>query len=82
MTLYEAESGDFLLNEAEEKVMKAMRNLDKAWKNYNKTPHDNHLILYAGAGGCGIRVSTPSVENEIESYQHITCDGGDGGDKF
>ena len=80
--LYEAESDDFLLEEDEEKIMRAMRNLSKLWKDYKSKSGGNRLILFTGGAGCSIRIDSPSYSNEIESYQHITCDGGDGGDVF
>lgn len=80
--LYESESDDLLLEEEEEKIMRTMRKLDKLWKEYKSKSGGNRLILFAGGAGCSIRIDSPSSSNEIESYPHITCDGGDGGDVF
>jgi hypothetical protein len=79
--LYESEAGDFLLSEKEEKIMRAMERLDKLWKDYKNSPQENHLILFCG-GDCSIRVNSPSKDHEIASYEHITAEGGDGGDIF
>ena len=79
--LYESKSNDFLLSESEEKIMRAMRRLDKLWKDYKNSPQENHLILFGG-NGCSIRIGSPSKDNEIEGFPHITADGGDGGDSF
>jgi hypothetical protein len=75
--LYEAKVDDFLLEEGEEKIMRAMRNLNKLWKNYG-----DRLILFGGASGVSIRVDKPSANHEIESYDFIRTDGGDGADNF
>lgn len=80
--LYESESEDFLLEEDEEKIMRAMRKLNKLWAAYKAKSGGNRLILFTGGAGCSIRIDSPSSHNEIESYEHITCDGGDGGDVF
>lgn len=74
--LYEAEVDDFLLTEHEEKVMRAMRGLNKLWNQ-----KQNRLILFCGMD-CTIRINKPSYDHEIESFDRITCDGGDGSDKF
>lgn len=75
-------NGDALLTEHEEKIMRAMRQLNKHWKEYKDKCGDNNLILFAGGTGCSIRYKEPSGDNEIESYPFIRCDGGDGGDIF
>jgi len=80
--LYEAKSDDFLLEEDEEKIMRAMRKLNKLWKDYKSRPGGNRLILFTGGTGCSIRIDTPSADNVLETYASITCDGGDGGDYF
>jgi len=79
--LYESEARAFLLTEKEEKIMRAMRRLDKLWKDYKNNPQENHLILFGG-GGTSIRINSPSKDHEIETYANITSEGGDGGDYF
>lgn len=55
--LYEMKSagnnytGDALLTEDEEKIMRAMRRLNNLWKNYNHNGGSN-LILFAGGDNC------------------------------
>jgi len=80
--LYESDVSDFLLSEKEEKIMRAMRRLDRLWKDYKNHPQENHLILFGGGTGCSMRVNSPSSDHEIESYSFITAEGGDGGDTF
>jgi hypothetical protein len=79
--LYESEKDSHLLEPCEEEIMKAMRKLDDLFRKYKKRPGGNRLILFCGSD-CTIRINTPSSENIIESYPNITCDGGDGADKF
>lgn len=79
--LYEADSEDFLLTEEEEKIMRSVRRLNELWKKYKAKPDNNRLILFAGCD-VSIRIGTPSADNIIETYEHITCDGGDGSDTY
>ena len=86
--LYEMKSacnthtGDVLLTEDEEKIMRAMRRLDMLWRKYKDKGGDNNLILFAGGSGCSIRYGTPSGDNEIENFPFVRCEGGEGGDAF
>lgn len=73
---------DAVLDYEEEEIMKQMRKLNALWKNYKKKPKGNRLILYCGGTGCSMRLESPSANKVIEVYEHITCDGGDGGDHF
>lgn len=82
MFIYDGTHKDFELTEQEEKIMAAMRKVNTLWKAYKKKPRGNKLILYCGGTGCDIRYETPSSENVIDNFGDITCDGGDGGDKF
>jgi hypothetical protein len=79
--LYEAESDDYLLTKEEDSIVRAMRRLNSMWKKYKSKPGNNNLILFCGAD-CSIRYGTASADNAIETIEHITCDGGDGGDDF
>lgn len=79
---YETVVDDFLLTEEEEKIMRAMRRLDSMWKKYKDKPQGNRLILFCGGAGCSIRINKPSSDYELESYNNITNDGGDGADEF
>jgi hypothetical protein len=75
--LYEAGVDDFVLEEGEEKIMRAMRKLDKLWSQYG-----GRLILFGGSTALSIRVDRPSADHEIETFPSIKTDGGDGGDNF
>ena len=77
--LYEMKNKDVLLTLEEEKIMRALRRLNTMWKKYKSKPEGNKLILYCGMG-CDVRYSEPFVDNVIEAFEHITCDGGDGSD--
>ena len=79
--LYESKVGDFLLNEREEKIMRTLRRLNSLWKDYKNHKSENHLILFCGSD-CSIRVNSPSSDHEIETFEYITSEGGDGGDIF
>lgn len=79
--LYEADADDFLLTDEEESIMRAMRRLNTLWKKYKSKPGNNNLILYCGMD-CSIRYGSPSADYAIETFEHITCDGGDGGNSF
>lgn len=78
---YESEVDAYILESDEEDIMKCMRKLDSLFKKYKKKPGGNRLILFGGSE-CSIRINKPSSDCTIETYPNITCDGGDGGDKF
>lgn len=82
MFVYEGKHKDFELTEQEEKIMGAMRKVNELWKAYKKKPGGNNLILFCGGTGCSMRYESPSSKNIIDTFDDITCDGGDGGDKF
>ncbi len=80
--LYETEHRDFeLIPEEEEAIMKAMRNLNKLWKQYLRTGN-NRLILFCGSNGCDMRMDSHSYKDTIQNFEHIRGDGGDGGDEI
>jgi hypothetical protein len=79
--LYESKKEDFLLTKDEENIMKQMRHLNDLRKKYKSKPNSNKFILYCGQD-CTIRYGSPSSEYIIQEYEHISCDGGDGSDRF
>jgi hypothetical protein len=74
--LYESKSGDYILTDGEESILKILRKLDRLWKK-----HGGRMILFAGTD-VSVRIDKPSVDHEIENFPRIRCDGGDGADKF
>jgi len=80
--VYEMQNEDAILTPEEEKIINAMRKVNTLWKKYKANSCGNRLILFCGGCGCDVRFETPSRDNVLENFEHITCDGGDGGDSF